>query len=87
MYGLQQALWLPEAKGRFVVGARAIERPGPGELLVKIEAVALNTVSFVNATRVFLQSAHSNAQADWRIQKFASVGRVRTCRIYRVIRV
>jgi NADPH:quinone reductase-like Zn-dependent oxidoreductase len=47
MHGLQEVLWLPEAKGRFVVGAKPIQKPGPGELLVKIEAVALNSVSFV----------------------------------------
>jgi NADPH:quinone reductase-like Zn-dependent oxidoreductase len=53
MHGLQKALWLPEAKGGFVVGAKPIQMPGAGELLVKIEAVALNSVSFVQSPARF----------------------------------
>jgi NADPH:quinone reductase-like Zn-dependent oxidoreductase len=53
MHGLQEALWLPEAKGEFVVGAKPIQKPGPGELLVRIEAVALNSVSSVQSQARF----------------------------------
>jgi NADPH:quinone reductase-like Zn-dependent oxidoreductase len=45
MSGQQKALWLKEAKGDFVVGPKAIDKPGSGELLVKVEATALNPVS------------------------------------------
>jgi hypothetical protein len=52
MTGQQKALWLEKAQGKFVVGPKHIDKPGHGELLVKIEATALNPVSFlVIATR------------------------------------
>jgi hypothetical protein len=47
MSGQQKALWLKEAKAEFAVGPKPIDKPGPGELLVKIEATALNPVSTV----------------------------------------
>jgi hypothetical protein len=45
MSGQQKALWLKEAKGELAVGPKAIDKPGSGELLVKVEATALNPVS------------------------------------------
>jgi NADPH:quinone reductase-like Zn-dependent oxidoreductase len=47
MSGQQKALVLKEAKGKFAVGPVPIVKPGSGELLVKIEATALNPVSSV----------------------------------------
>jgi NADPH:quinone reductase-like Zn-dependent oxidoreductase len=44
----QKALWLKAAQGEFEVGPKPIDKPGPHELLVKIEATALNPVSFVS---------------------------------------
>lgn len=42
----QKALLLLEAQGKFEVGTRPIPKPGPGELLVKIKATALNPVDW-----------------------------------------
>jgi hypothetical protein len=49
MAAQQKALWLTEEKGQYVIGPKAIDKPGPGELLVKVEAAALNPVSFCAA--------------------------------------
>jgi NADPH:quinone reductase-like Zn-dependent oxidoreductase len=51
MSGQQKALWLKEEKGEFAVGPRSIDKPGSGELLVKIEATALNPVSPIVCAR------------------------------------
>jgi NADPH:quinone reductase-like Zn-dependent oxidoreductase len=45
----QKALWLTKAGGEYKLGPKAIDKPGPGELLVKIEAAALNPVGPVLA--------------------------------------
>jgi hypothetical protein len=50
----QKALWLPEPGGVFKVGTKDVAKPGPGELLVKVEAAALNPVGQIGALR------HSN---------------------------
>jgi NADPH:quinone reductase-like Zn-dependent oxidoreductase len=42
----QKALFLDRKQGSFIVGTREIEKPQPGELLVKIKAVALNPVEW-----------------------------------------
>ncbi|EKM48037.1 uncharacterized protein PHACADRAFT_52376, partial [Phanerochaete carnosa HHB-10118-sp] len=39
----QKALYLPQAKGQFVIRERDIEEPGHGEVLVEIHAAALNS--------------------------------------------
>lgn len=38
----QKALWLPRIGAKFVLGKNKIPEPGPGEVLVKLEASALN---------------------------------------------
>ncbi|EMD31530.1 hypothetical protein CERSUDRAFT_162969 [Gelatoporia subvermispora B] len=38
----QKALLLPSKQGEWVIGTVAVAKPGPGQLLVKIEATALN---------------------------------------------
>ncbi|KAI9446985.1 GroES-like protein [Russula earlei] len=40
----QQVLWITEAGGRFQIAHREVPRPGPGFVLIKIEACALNPV-------------------------------------------
>jgi NADPH:quinone reductase-like Zn-dependent oxidoreductase len=40
----QKALWLKEKQAEFELGPKPIEEPSPGELLVKVEATALNPV-------------------------------------------
>ena len=40
----QKALILPAKRGNFVVGLAIVPRPGPSEVLVRIEATALNPV-------------------------------------------
>jgi NADPH:quinone reductase-like Zn-dependent oxidoreductase len=48
----QKALWLKEERAEFELGPKPIDAPGPGELLVKVEATALNPVGVaVNARR------------------------------------
>ncbi|KAJ3552136.1 hypothetical protein NM688_g4313 [Phlebia brevispora] len=50
----QQALVLPEKQGKFVVREVDVPKPGPGEVLVRAEAVALNPVDWiVQATGMF----------------------------------
>jgi len=39
---MQKAVILPEAKASFIVDTVPIPKPGPGELLVKVQATALN---------------------------------------------
>lgn len=43
----QKALFLPTEGGALELGARAIPKPGPKDLLVKIEATALNPIDWV----------------------------------------
>jgi NADPH:quinone reductase-like Zn-dependent oxidoreductase len=40
----QKALWLMEKQAEFELGPKPIEAPSTGELLVKVEATALNPV-------------------------------------------
>jgi NADPH:quinone reductase-like Zn-dependent oxidoreductase len=50
----QKALWLQEERAEFELGAKPIDTPGPGELLVKVEATALNPVGVaMDARRTF----------------------------------
>lgn len=42
----QKALWLKSKQGSFEVGDKDIPKPGPGEILVKIHATALNPVDW-----------------------------------------
>ena len=42
----QKALILPAKLGQFVVGLTVIPRPGPSEVLVRIESAALNPVEW-----------------------------------------
>lgn len=39
---IQKALWLPNIGAEFTLGTNEIPEPGPGEVLVKLEASALN---------------------------------------------
>jgi NADPH:quinone reductase-like Zn-dependent oxidoreductase len=47
----QKALWLKEKQAEFELGPKPIDTPGPGELLVKVEATALNPVGVAVAAR------------------------------------
>jgi NADPH:quinone reductase-like Zn-dependent oxidoreductase len=71
MSSQQKALWLKEAKAEFAVGPKPIDKPGPGELLVKIEATALNPVSTV--VRACVRTS--------RQQSYRSSGRCRSTRL------
>ncbi|EPQ54186.1 GroES-like protein [Gloeophyllum trabeum ATCC 11539] len=42
----QKALFLPEKQGAFALGDKPIPFPGPGELLLKVEAVGLNPLDW-----------------------------------------
>ena len=42
----QKALFLRAAKGDFYLGSTNVDKPGPGEVLVRIEATALNPVDW-----------------------------------------
>lgn len=42
----QKALWLPEVGEEFTLGTTDIPEPGPGEVLVKLEASALNPLDW-----------------------------------------
>ncbi len=46
----QKALWLTKAQGKFEVGEADVPQPGPGELLIREEAVGLNPVDYVTQT-------------------------------------
>ncbi|KII89451.1 hypothetical protein PLICRDRAFT_53878 [Plicaturopsis crispa FD-325 SS-3] len=46
MSSQQKALWLKSKQGAFEVGPKDIQQPGPGELLVKVLATALNPVDW-----------------------------------------
>ena len=43
----QKALWLPKFGVEFILGQNEIPEPGPGEVLVKLEASALNPLDVV----------------------------------------
>ncbi|KAF8558739.1 GroES-like protein [Imleria badia] len=40
----QKALWLPNVGAEFTLGENEIREPGPGEVLVKLEASAINPI-------------------------------------------
>lgn len=42
----QKVLYLPGANQDFILGTGEVHRPGPGELLVKTEAVAVNPIDW-----------------------------------------
>jgi len=42
----QKALLLPKAKGDFIIGTIPVPKPGPGEILLKVQATALNPVDW-----------------------------------------
>jgi NADPH:quinone reductase-like Zn-dependent oxidoreductase len=42
----QKALVLESKQGKFVLGDTAVPKPGPGQLLVKIKATALNPIDW-----------------------------------------
>lgn len=42
----QKALWLPKVGAEFTLGKNEIPEPGPGEVLVKLEASALNPLEW-----------------------------------------
>ncbi|GBE88144.1 chaperonin 10-like protein [Sparassis latifolia] len=46
MSAQQKVLFLQSKQGKFAVGTTAVPTPGPGELLVKVEATALNPVDW-----------------------------------------
>lgn len=46
MSGLQKALVLQSKFGEFAVGSTPIPKPGPGELLVKVQTAALNPIDW-----------------------------------------
>lgn len=43
---IQKALWLPEIGTQFTLGENEIPEPGPGEVLVKLEASAINPIDW-----------------------------------------
>lgn len=43
----QKALWLPKIGAEFTLGKNEIPEPGPGEVLVKLAASALNPLDVV----------------------------------------
>jgi NADPH:quinone reductase-like Zn-dependent oxidoreductase len=83
MSGQQKALWLKEAKGKLVVGPKAIDKPGHGELLVKIEATALNPVSTVILITHVRRANCVVAQVDWKVHQYAFAFEVRRHQVIR----
>jgi NADPH:quinone reductase-like Zn-dependent oxidoreductase len=52
----QKALFLPEAKGQWTIGSKEIPTPGPGEVLVQIQAAGLNLVDwYIQATGMIVE--------------------------------
>lgn len=50
----QKALWLPVAHAPFAVGPAEIPKAGPGEVLVREEAVGLNPIDWmIQAMNIF----------------------------------
>lgn len=43
----QKALWVPAPHADFAVGPAEVPKPGPGEILVRAEAVGLNPIDWV----------------------------------------
>lgn len=43
----QKAIFLTEAKGSFEIHTVNVSKPGPGQILMKIEATALNPVDYM----------------------------------------
>jgi NADPH:quinone reductase-like Zn-dependent oxidoreductase len=64
----QKALWLTKERGEYALGPKAIDKPGPGELLVKIEAAGLNPVRLWTVHTHFIQLMFGQ-QSDWKLQK------------------
>ncbi|KAJ3552137.1 hypothetical protein NM688_g4311 [Phlebia brevispora] len=51
----QKALVLPEKHGKYVVREVDVPKPGPGEVLVRADAVALNPIDWIiQATGIFI---------------------------------
>ncbi|EEB96728.1 hypothetical protein MPER_04089 [Moniliophthora perniciosa FA553] len=46
----QKALYLKEKKGSFAIGTQEIQKPEPGEILVKIKATGLNPADWMIQT-------------------------------------
>ncbi|KZT67307.1 GroES-like protein [Daedalea quercina L-15889] len=42
----QKAMYLPEKQGSFTLGSASIPKPGPGEILIKLEAAGLNPIDW-----------------------------------------
>lgn len=56
MSSLQKALFLPSKGAPLVVQTTDIPKPGPGELLVKVEAAALNPIDWqIQAFGLFIE--------------------------------
>ncbi|OCH89714.1 GroES-like protein [Obba rivulosa] len=53
----QKALFLPSKQGEWVIGTTEVPKPGPGQLLVKVEATALNPADWkIQVYGFFLQN-------------------------------
>jgi hypothetical protein len=66
----QKALWLPEPGGVFEIGTKDVAKPGPGQLLVKVEAAALNPVGHIGCFESIRTSLTLHVQADWKVQAY-----------------
>lgn len=52
----QQALWLTTRQGAFAVQPTPVYKPGPGEILVRVEASALNPVDWkIQSYGIFIE--------------------------------
>jgi NADPH:quinone reductase-like Zn-dependent oxidoreductase len=51
---MQNAITIPEKFGQFTSATRPIPTPGPRELLIKVQAVALNPIDWKNRKYSFL---------------------------------